>query len=112
DAPSNTLLLLWSLGPDRGALLRTIAEQQESWADSLQFLTINSLDRAAQVETFLPSLPCDFPTYQVTDKTCVALGCHAALPIGWLLAPDGTLLRQRMHAREIMDYLGLSLFGS
>lgn len=104
--PRPTLLLLWSQGPDKGGLLTYLAENQAKWIDRFDIITVNALDDTERLQAFFSSLPCAFPTYRVTEQTCPALGCHAALPIAWLLAPDGAILRHRLHAREVLELVG------
>ncbi len=82
------LIVLWSLGPDRGGLVSRLNAKRDSLAN-WQITTINMLDRRENVRRFVREHDIRLPAYRVSSQTCRALNCHSYLPYGIILNEQG-----------------------
>lgn len=84
------LILLWSLGPDKGATIRRLRDAQDTlrqWDITL----INLLDEPGRVARFLQEQCIDFPNFYANERTCSVLLCHSLLPFAILTDEQGRI---------------------
>lgn len=99
------MILVWSLGPDRGELLTWINSQLEGIDEHLQVISINMLDKPEKVLQFLEENQVTISNYFVSENTCKALACPSLLPVAMLYDEEGKLLNLGWRNLQVRGYI-------